>query len=220
MELNELQKNMLNGAYGKGKSMAMEILVAIGNSFKAKKLVPIDRAHVSLSAQKADRWFAEKMAAAGATCAVKPTVNPGYSLCYFKNKDMLSKEAENNMMRVEKAYKQLGAILTYSCTPYDFINTPNFGDICSFSETSVTIYANSAVGARTNRESSFSALCSAITGFTPEYGYLFSENRHGDILVHVESDLEDEFDFSMLGMMGKKIGPGNPIFKNISKMKK
>lgn len=215
MILNKYQEDMLNGKYGKGKSMAMEIQLAIGESFEAKDMLAIDAAHISLSAQGADRWFAEKMAAAGAKCSVSPTVNPGYSLCYFK--DSISEEAKSNMERVHNAYKKLGATLTYSCTPYLFVNTAKFGDILSFSETSVTIFANSVLGAKTNRESSFSALCASITGFTPNYGYLIDENRHGDILVNVEADLKDEFDYSMLGMMAEKIGSGIPIFRGIEK---
>ena len=215
MELTSFQKEMLDGKYGKGKAMALEILVGIGESFDAKRLVPIERAHISLSAQGADRWFAEKMAESGAYCAIKPTVNPGYSICFFKNKDLLSEEGEENMVRVHNAYKKLGATLTYSCTPYMFINVPKYRETLSFSETSVTIYANSVVGARTNRESSFSSLCSAITGFTPEYGFLLDENRYGDVIVNVEANLVDDFDFALLGMMGKKIGSGVPIFTGI-----
>ncbi|MDO5041456.1 MAG: aconitase X catalytic domain-containing protein [Peptoniphilus sp.] len=218
MKLNSHQQDMLDGKYSKGHAMAMEILIAIGDSFNAEEMVPIDRAHVALSAQKADTWFAEKMAKAGVTCAVSPTVNPGYSICYFKNKNLLSEEAKDNMLRVESAYKSLGSTLTYSCTPYLFANTAHFNDIASFSETSVTIFANSVIGARTNRESSFSSLCAAITGYTPLYGYLLDENRKADIIVNVEADFKSHFDFAMLGLMAPKIGRGNPIFVGIDKM--
>ncbi|WP_019131630.1 aconitase X catalytic domain-containing protein [Peptoniphilus obesi] len=217
MELTKYQSQMLNGDFGKGKAMAIKILVAIGESFGANRLVPIKRAHISLSAQGADRWFSEKMNKAGATFAVKPTVNPGYSLSYFNNKDILTEDDIDNMQRVHNAYKNMGAIMTYSCTPYLFANVPKYGDIVAFSETSVTIYANSVVGARTNRESSFSSMCSAITGFTPEYGFLLDENRYGDTLVRVEADLESDFDYSILGLIcGEKVN-GIPIFDGIKK---
>lgn len=217
MELTKYQSQMLDGDFGKGKSMAMSILVSIGESFGARRLVPIERAHISLSAQGADRWFSEKMNNAGATFTVKPTVNPGYSLCYFNDKNILTKDDIDNMQRVHNAYKNMGAIMTYSCTPYLFANVPKYGDIVSFSETSVTIYANSVVGARTNRESSFSSMCSAITGFTPEYGFLLDENRYGDTLVIVEANLESDFDYSILGLIcGERIN-GIPIFDGIQK---
>ena len=93
MELTAYQQEMLEGKYGKGKAMAMEILKTVGESFEAKRMVPISRAHVSLSAQDADVWFAEKMLTAGASCAVPPTVNPGYCLDFFRSRNMLDQKA-------------------------------------------------------------------------------------------------------------------------------
>ena len=77
MQLTKTQRLLLEGAEGKGKAMAMQIQKAVGDSFEAEKMVPIARAHVSLSAQAADLWFAGKLLAAGAFCSVAPTVNPG-----------------------------------------------------------------------------------------------------------------------------------------------
>lgn len=203
---------MLDGKQGKGKALAAQVLISVGESLDAERLVPITRAHVSLSAQGADIWFAEKMAAAGAVCAVPPTVNPGYSLDFFSKCSMLSAEAEKNMRRTEDAYRRLGAKLTYCCTPYLNDNIPAHGEIVSFSETNATIYVNSVIGAKTNRESAATALCAAITGFTPEYGLLLEENRFADTVVEVDAEMTDDFSYSLLGLMGQKIGTGIPVF--------
>lgn len=173
MELTAYQQEMLDGVWGKGKSMAMQVLVGIGKCFDAPRLVPITRAHVSLSAQEADLWFSGKLLAAGASCAVPPTVNPGYSLDYFGGQ--ISEAAVENMRQVDRTYRQLGARMTYSCTPYLGDNVPEFGEIVAFSETNATIFVNSVLGARTNRESAASALCAAVTGFTSEYGMLLEK---------------------------------------------
>ena len=61
MTLTQYQQDMLDGRYGKGKSMAMRIQKAIGDGFRARRMVPITRAHAALSAQEADTWFARKM---------------------------------------------------------------------------------------------------------------------------------------------------------------
>ena len=61
MLLTDTQRDMLDGKYGKGKAMAARILTAVGESFRAVRLVPVTRVHVSLSAQGADIWFAEKI---------------------------------------------------------------------------------------------------------------------------------------------------------------
>lgn len=217
MKLTQEQQDMLDGKYGKGTAYAMKIQVAIGESFCAERMVPITRAHVALSNQEADLWFAEKLLNAGARCRVAPTVNPGFCLSFFESRNMVSPEYADLMQRTHNAYKGLGAVLSYNCTPYIDTNVPNYGEIIAFSESSATPYVNSVWGARTNREGANSALCAAVTGFVPEYGLLLDENRKGNILVEVQADMRNDYDYHMLGMMGKKIGNGIPVFTGLPK---
>ncbi|MZQ97550.1 MAG: DUF521 domain-containing protein [Acidaminobacter sp.] len=217
MQLTQEQMDMLNGKYGDGTAIAMKIQVGIGESFGATRMVPITRAHVALSNQEADLWFAEKLLNAGAKCRIAPTVNPGFCLSYFKNAGMVSTENADLMQRTHNAYKNLGAVLSYNCTPYLGSNIPLFGEITAFSESSATPYINSVWGARSNREGANSALCAAITGFVPEYGLLLDENRKGDILVEVQADMKSDFEYQLLGYMGKKIGNGIPVFTGLPK---
>ncbi len=206
---------MLDGKHGKGVAYAMKIQVAIGESFDAKRMVPITRAHVALSNQEADIWFAEKLLEGGARCRIAPTVNPGFSLSYFKSRGLVSLENAAMMQRTHDAYQKLGAVLSYNCTPYVMTNVPRFGEIVAFSESSATPYINSVWGARSNREGANSALCAAITGFVPEYGLLLDENRFGDILVEVQATMDSDFKYHLLGYMGKKIGEGIPVFTGL-----
>lgn len=217
MILTQEQQDMLDGKYGEGTAFAMKIQVAIGESFDAKRMVPITRAHVALSNQEADLWFAEKLLNAGAKCRIAPTVNPGFCLSFFKDKNMVPKKDADLMQRTHDAYKGLGAVLSYNCTPYIDTNVPNFGEVVAFSESSATPYVNSVWGARSNREGANSALCAAITGYVPEYGLLFDENRKGDILVEVKADMKTDYDYHILGMLGKKIGNGIPVFTGLPK---
>ena len=69
MILNDEQKAMLEGKYGEGAAYAMKIQVGIGECFDAQRMVPIKRAHVALSNQDGDLWFAEKLVKAGARTA-------------------------------------------------------------------------------------------------------------------------------------------------------
>ena len=212
MKLTQEQQDMLDGKYGKGTAYAMKIQVAIGESFDAERMVPITRAHVALSNQEADLWFCEKLLSEGANCRVTPSVNPGFCLDFFKNRNMVAPEYADLMQRTHNAYKAIGAQLTYNCTPYIDTNVPNFGEVIAFSESSATPYANAVWGARTNREGANSALCAAITGYVPEYGLLLDENRKGDILVEIQADVKTPFDYHIIGMLGKKIGDGIPVF--------
>ncbi len=137
--------------------------------------------------------------AGGAVCRIPPTVNPGFCLEFFRHLPGLTPEDMESMERTEAAYRALGAQLTYNCTPYLQGNVPRFGEITAYSESSATPYMNSVYGARTNRESAQSALCAAVTGRVPIYGLLLDENRKGQVHVHVEPTLTDEFDYHLLG---------------------
>ena len=220
MILNDDQKAMLNGDLGEGAAYAMKIQFALGEAFDAPRMVPIKRAHVALSNQAGDLWFAEKMLNAGARCRVAPTVNPGFCLGHFTGDcaHPVDGPSAEHMQRTDNAYRGLGAVLSYNCTPYIATNVPNFGEVCAFSESSATPYVNAVWGARSNRESANSALCAAVTGYVPEYGLLLDENRKGDILVRVEADMKSDYEYHLLGMMGDKIGEGIPVFTGLPKV--
>lgn len=216
MELTKEEQRMLDGAYGPGTALAMKIQVAIGEAFNAPRMVPVTRTHVALSNQEADLWFVEKLVAGGAVCRVSPTVNPGFDLEYFQCITTVEPEDEAIIRRTRAAYKAIGATLTYDCTPYLQQNIPRFGEVVSYSESSATPFINSVYGARTNREAAQSALCAAVTGVTPLYGYLLDENRKGEVLVRVEADMKSDFDYQMLGYFTpEKTGFKIPVFTGL-----
>ncbi len=216
MLLTREEQDMLQGKYGEGTATAMKVLVAIGEAFGAERMVEISRAHVALSNQEADLWFVEKLVAGGAKCRVSPTVNPGFNLDYFRRVSTVAPEDEAIIRRTEAAYKAIGATLTYSCTPYLEKNIPRFGEITAYSESGATPYINSVYGARTNREAAQSALCAAVTGRVPLYGFLLTENRKGEVLVEVEAEIRDDFDYQLLGYcVPRKAGHGVPVFTGL-----
>jgi predicted aconitase len=104
-----------------------------------------------------------------------------------------------NQERVIDAYAKMGVVTTCSCTPYLFGNLPHFGEHIAWAESSAVCFANSVLGARTNREGGPSALAAALTGRTPAYGLHLDENRRPDLTVQVEADLADNRDFGALG---------------------
>jgi predicted aconitase len=116
-----------------------------------------------------------------------------------------------------EAYEKVGAILSWSCTPYMAENIPLYGETVAFSESSATPYVNSVIGAKTNREAAQSALAAGIIGKTPLYGLHIKENRKGTCLVNVKASLKDEFDYTLLGYaVGKLVGYGIPVLTGLS----
>ncbi|MDW7660500.1 MAG: aconitase X catalytic domain-containing protein [Bacillota bacterium] len=218
MKLTAHQQDMLDGKLGEGTALVMRIQVAIGETFDATRMVPITRAHVALSAQDADLWFVEKLNNLGAKCLISPTVNPSINLKYLNTHLFdVPKSGKDIVNATNDAYRRIGATLTFDCTPYLQQNTPAYGEVIGFSESSATPYVNSVIGARSNRESSQSALCAAITGLVPEYGLLLDENRRGEILVEVQANVETDFDYQILGWCYPEMYKGLeiPVFTGI-----
>ena len=119
MKLTQEQNDMLNGVYGQAVAYSMRIQVGMGNIFGADRMVPITRAHVALSSQDADLWFVEKMLAMGGKCKIPPTVNPSINLSYLnQHLAEIPEEGVRIVSKTNEAYKKIGAVLSFNCTPY------------------------------------------------------------------------------------------------------
>jgi len=191
MKLDAEQESVLRGESGRGLALAMKTLVNYGASFQAERLVPIKSAHLAGTfgafTFKAYYKILDQLVAEGIRVKVPTTVNPraGYDLNLL-NRFVLSKQE-----KLEEYLGALGVTANYSCVCYEGANVPSFGDMLAWAESSAVQYANSVIGARTNRNSILIDVCSAITGLTPEFGYLLDKNRRGRLLVKLETDRMD-----------------------------
>jgi predicted aconitase len=119
----------------------------------------------------------------------------------------ISEEFAEKQLRVVEAFSKLNVVTTCSCTPYLYGNLPHFGQNIAWSESSAVCFANSVIGARTNREGGPSALSAALVGKTPEYGFHLDENRQPEITVEVKTKVEGTYQFGALGkVLGDKLG--------------
>jgi cis-L-3-hydroxyproline dehydratase len=212
MKLEPEHEMMLAGESGKAIASAMMTLIAYGKSFGAGRMVPVKSCHLAgtfgINIYKAYLLILKQLVKEGVTCKVLTTVNPrpGDDL-NIGNKFVFAKQKI-----LETLLADLGVVPNYSCVCYDTINTPKPGECISWAESSAVQYANSVLGARTNRNSILIDICSAVTGYTPEFGYLLDENRHGRILVNLKIN---EMDASGLGfLIGKKVVNKVPVIEN------
>ena len=103
------------------------------------------------------------------------------------------------------AFKKMGIIISCTCTPYFIGNLPRYGEHIAWSESSAVTFANSVIGAKTNKEGGPSALAAAFVGKTPCYGLHLDENRVPNIHVQVNASLKSQSDWGALGYaIGKK----------------
>ncbi len=221
MYLTKEEERMLEGEYGYAVQKSMEILVALGKIYKAERMIEIKSAQISGVSYKnlgeEGLEFLEDLARDGRV-RILTTLNPcGMDLEGWRELG-ISEDFARNQLRVIDAYLRLGVKPTLTCTPYLAGNKPGFGDHIAWSESSAVIYANSVLGARTNREGGPSALAAAIAGRTPLYGLHLEENRFPTVEVHAPR-IEGVFEASALGyLVGRLIGSGIPFFKGVGQL--
>lgn len=218
MYLSREEEKMLNGEFGYAKQVAMEILVALGEIYNAEKMISIKSAQTSGVSYKnlgeAGVEWIEELARDGRV-EVYTTLNPAGMDIERWEEMGISRDFAEKQIRIINAYTKMGIQPTLTCTPYLAGNKPNLGDHIAWSESSAVIYANSVLGARTNREGGPSALASALTGRTPYYGLHVSENRTHSVKINAP-DLHDEYDFALLGYVSGKLSKGRiPSFTGI-----
>lgn len=218
MLLTEEQQAMSAGDVGRGPQKAMEIVVALGRIYGAAKLLPISSAHVIGVSYKylgdAGFEFLEELAKDGVHACVPTTLNPpGIDLKMWQEMGVSEAYARKQLAVVDM-YTEMGVAPTCTCTPYLVGNEPQKGAHVAWCESSALIYANSVLGAWTNREGGPSALASAITGYTAAYGFHLEENRVPTHLVDITCPLDSEADFGALGyLVGKTVQTGIPYFR-------
>ena len=207
MKLTPAEQTLLAGAEGRAAQKALEILAALGKIYGAERLIPVTSVQVSGVSyanlgEAGLQWLAE-MAAGGGKARVLTTLNPAGMDIENWQALGISAEFAANQTRVLEAFARMGVVTTASCTPYLIGNLPHFGEHIAWAESSAVCYANSVLGARSNREGGPSALAAALTGLTPEYGYHLDENRQPSVMVELAGALAENSDF---GAFGKALG--------------
>lgn len=190
MNLTDDERSILAGQQGRAAKKSMEILSALGQIYGADRLVPVKSVQVSgvsfHNLGRAGLEWLEEMAEDGRAVAVA-TLNPaGMDLDAWRSQGIDESFAEDQL-RVVEAYRRMGIAPSCTCTPYLVGNMPAPGEHLAWAESSAVAFANSVLGARTNREGGPSALAAALTGRTPLYGLHLDQNRRPTVEVVVEA---------------------------------
>jgi predicted aconitase len=218
MHLSGEERAMLSGDRGPAARRAMEIVVTLAEVYEAEDLVPVASVQVAGvsfgNLGQAGLDFLREWTADGARVVVPTTLNPaGMDLKAWRELG-IPEEYARRQLEVIQAYRAMGVTISCSCTPYLAGNTPALGQHVAWSESSAVSYANSVLGARTNREGGPSALAAAITGRTARYGLHLDDHRLARLVVDVACALHSQADFSALGyLVGQRAGGAVPYLR-------
>ena len=219
MRLTAYEQEMLDGLHGKTIQKCMKLLVALGTIYGAEDMVEVTNVHspgVSYRVAGNAGLNYVKEASEDAVFCVPTTLNTiGIDEDCWE-KIGFPEEFAQKQIELNQAYRKMGAIPVNTCTPFLCGNLPRFGESIAWGESSAICFANSVIGARTNREGGPTALAAGITGRVPRYGFHLDQNRKATYQVKVEVELKDDKDFAALGYyIGKRVGSEVPVFTGI-----
>jgi predicted aconitase len=220
MILSQEERAMLGGEMGPGVRKAIEIVTALGHIYGAQRLVPVTSVQVAGVSYKnlgdAGLEFLTEWADQRAHVRAPTTLNPaGMDLVRWRALGFHEAFAQRQQAVVE-AFARMGVRTTCTCTPYLVGNRPRPGDHIAWAESSAVSFANSVLGARTNREGGPSALAAAITGRTADYGLHLDQNRRATLQVQVRSPVTSLADLGALGyLVGKAARNRVPFFRGL-----
>jgi predicted aconitase len=219
MYLDPDDERILAGEKGETKAKMLELLVALGKVFGAERLVPIRSAQVSGASYKTIGEYGLQWLSSLDAKAVVPAVLNPIGMPRERWQEMgVDPDFSKKQQAVIRAYERLGIQLDCTCTPY-YLHETSFGNHLAWSESSAVSYANSVIGARTNREGGPGALAAALIGKTPCYGLHLAENRKPQVIVRVQADTRD-WSIAQYGALGyhtgKLVGNRIPFFSGIN----
>lgn len=217
MHLTDAEARIRDGERGPSLKKAMDILVAIGEIYDAPRLIDVASVHVSgisyRSGGESALKLAEDFASHGDRFVVPTSSNIMCVDCVRPTELGFPPDFVRNQERTLRVYARMGVIPTHTCTPYYSGCVPTCRQHIAWAESSSLIFANSVIGAWTNRESNPTAISSALTGKTPLFGLHLKENRAGSVLVEVGCELTESSQYSAVGFcIGSQVGSGVPVF--------
>ncbi len=220
MYLTKEEEGILEGEKGPVLEKLMRLLARLGDIYGAEKMIPVGSVQVSGVSYKSvgdpGLAFLEDLASKGAKVSVLTFLNPAGMDLEDWDRIGFPKDFAEKQLRIMDAFKEMGIVVTSTCTPYLAGNLPRFREHIAWSESSAVSFANSVISARTNREGGPSALAAAVLGKTPEYGLHLDDNRNPDVLVDVSCKIESDSDFGALGWyIGKLVKSKIPYFKGL-----
>ncbi len=203
LSLTSHERALLDGA-DDASALAMRVVVAAADLLGADRLIEVESAHIDGCLYHGDGGveFAERLVAGGGRVAIPTTLNVG--ALDLLHPGMVRAGAHRTAMarRQMDAYVALGCLPTWTCAPYQGAGQPGagqagvgqsgigqsghrpaFGTHIAWGESNAIAFANSVLGARTERYGDFLDACCALTARAPLHGLHLDANRRATVVI-------------------------------------
>lgn len=207
MFLDTIDKALLGGEMGESAGRAMSLLLRYGELLGAERFIDIKSAHIDscLYHGRSGLDFVRSLLDGRSQVRVRTTLNVTAFDLDQPQLSQVSAETISIQRDMVDAYLQLGCLPTMTCAPYQMFRRPRAGQHIAWAESNAIVFANSALGARTDRYGDFTDICAALSGRVPLTGLHCDENRLADLVLHVpkleQCDLDRDLYFASLGYL-------------------
>jgi len=222
LELTSGDAAMLAGEGGDATALAMRIIVRLAEMHEAPRLLDIGAAHIDscLYHGRAGLDFAQRLAESGGQVVVPTTLNVS-SLDLLHPERYRGDDATRDAARaLMDAYTTMGATPSWTCAPYQLPARPGLGQHIAWAESNAIVFANSVLGARTDRYGDFVDICAALTGRVPDAGLHRDDARLATVVIDVsglpERLLASSLLYPVLGhLLGGRVGTAVPAIAGL-----
>lgn len=223
LTLSAQERAILAGDIGTiGTRMAMEVVAGAARMLGAARLIPITSSHIDGCLYHGDSGvlYCERLAEGEARVQVPTTTNVGALNLLKPDQTRLSPERRKMAFRLMEAHSRMGCRPTWTCAPYQAGARPALGDQIAWGESNAVAFANTVLGARTNRYGDFLDIACAITGRAPESGLHLDDARQGRLLIDVSGLSarlrQEDAVFPVLGaLIGRLAGDSVPVVDGV-----
>ena len=216
MYLTRYEERMLAGEFGEVKAKAIKVIVKVGEALGAEDLVKVSHVHISgvsyYSVGEAGLEFLKEMATE--RVAVYTTCNPGAVDLTGKREMILDDEVVEKQSEIIGCLKRMGVDTVCTCAPY-YVRMPARGEDLAWGESNAVLYANSVLGAKTNRLGGPLTVLAALTGRVPRYGMHLEDSRRPTVRVKATKSPENEYEWALFGYrLGAQVKRGVPYVEH------
>jgi predicted aconitase len=189
----------------------MRLVVRAAEVLEAERLLRITGAHVDscLYHGQATLDFVDRLVDGGAQTRVPTTLNVGSVDLLHPELWRGDAELAARGRQLMERYRALGCRPTFTCAPYQLTDgRPGLGDQVAWGESNAIVFANSVLGARTNRYGDFMDVAAAVTGFVPDAGLHRDQERRARVVIRFADDVPESLrdDDSLYPVLGIVVG--------------
>eukprot|EP00980_Cylindrotheca_fusiformis_P014338 scaffold3827_cov179-Cylindrotheca_fusiformis.AAC.2 len=204
--LTEEEQSMVNSAKTEAEKRAYECVIRYAHILSDRPTyIDVKKAHIDGCTYigPGGLEFAERLVKDGGRVKIPTTLNSvSTDLRNWEKLGIIPTESQQSSIRLAHAYVALGCSeSSFTCAPYLLDHPPKEGEQIVWGESNAVVYANSFLGARTEKYADYLDICCAIVGKVPAVGAHLGENRQPKVLLdasQIDFSTSDPASFSLL----------------------